>query len=222
VTELLVSIFGVAHNKLQVVLQSLIGSVFGNLLFVLGSVFFVAGLKHGEDVVFDADAISDAVIMLILSLVGLTTPMVLITFGSTATTIAAENAEWLSFTVSVILLVFYLFSLLMDAKILNCGRGATTSDSNEEETKKEREALLSCLNIEASRLHANFDKSYSDLERDIQTALKREWLALSQEIETWFRPVKKAIPNWVRSWSIMRFEERRPNRMRASFCCGAC
>src|SRR5919201_7057562 len=48
VTELIVAIFLVLDDKLDVVKASLIGSIIGNLLLVLGLALLLGGLRHEE------------------------------------------------------------------------------------------------------------------------------------------------------------------------------
>src|SRR6266496_733915 len=48
VTELIISIFLILDDQLDVVKASLTGSILGNLLLVLGISFLVGGLRHEE------------------------------------------------------------------------------------------------------------------------------------------------------------------------------
>ena len=48
VTELIIAIFLILDDKIEIVKASLTGSILGNLLLVLGLSFFVGGLRHKE------------------------------------------------------------------------------------------------------------------------------------------------------------------------------
>ncbi len=46
VTELIIAVFLILDDRIEIVKASLTGSILGNLLLVLGLSFFVGGLKH--------------------------------------------------------------------------------------------------------------------------------------------------------------------------------
>src|SRR6266511_4286335 len=73
VAELIISIFLILKGELDVVKASLIGSIIGNLLLVLGLSLFVRGLRHPQPR-YSADAASVPSTSLILAVTGLLMP----------------------------------------------------------------------------------------------------------------------------------------------------
>ena len=73
VTELIIAIFLILDDKIEIVKASLTGSILGNLLLVLGLSFFVGGLQHKEQT-FNARAASVHATSLALAVTGLLMP----------------------------------------------------------------------------------------------------------------------------------------------------
>ena len=76
VTEIIVCIFALKRNLVRVVQVSMLGSILSNLLLVLGTAFIVGGMKHKEQS-FNAVAAVTNSGMLLLSLCGLSLPVIL-------------------------------------------------------------------------------------------------------------------------------------------------
>jgi Ca2+:H+ antiporter len=73
VTELIISIFLIMENEIEIVKASLTGSIIGNLLLVLGLSFFAGGLRNSEQE-FSAEAASVHTSSLALAVAGLLMP----------------------------------------------------------------------------------------------------------------------------------------------------
>jgi len=76
-TELIVCIFALKANLLRVLQLSLVGSVMSNCLLVLGFSLFFGGVKNGAQK-FDSSAAAASVGMLVVSVLGYSGPMLLI------------------------------------------------------------------------------------------------------------------------------------------------
>lgn len=74
-TELIISIMALRAGMLDVIKLSLIGSVLGNMLLVLGTAFVVGGLKH-KDMTFNTHAVNTYGPLLQLTLLGFVIPSV--------------------------------------------------------------------------------------------------------------------------------------------------
>lgn len=76
ITELIICIYALKDGKLRIVQVSMLGSVFSNLLLVLGCAFFVGGYKHPQQT-FNKEAATANISLLLLSVLGLLMPSVL-------------------------------------------------------------------------------------------------------------------------------------------------
>jgi Ca2+:H+ antiporter len=127
--ELLIAFFALREGLHEVVKASIIGSVLGNVLLVMGGSMLVGGLRR-ERQLFNRRAASSQATMLILALAALTMPAVfelvkggglplpgdeLVTFS--------HSVEGLSLTVAIVLLVAYAgglwFSLISHRDLFN-------------------------------------------------------------------------------------------------------
>src|SRR6266540_1684594 len=107
VAELIIAIFLILDDQLDVVRASLTGSIIGNLLLVLGLSLFVGGIKHKEQR-FSAAAASVHSTSLILAVTGLLMPaLFVLTTGSKA---FAER-ETVSVVVALVLMALYAAAL---------------------------------------------------------------------------------------------------------------
>src|SRR5262249_39122314 len=105
-TELIVGIFLVAAGDVAVLKATLIGSIVGNLLLVLGLSFFAGGLRY-ESMKFNPRAASVHASSLLLAVAGLVVPAMLV-FGSS---VGANARETVSLFVAVVLMSLYLAAL---------------------------------------------------------------------------------------------------------------
>jgi Ca2+:H+ antiporter len=107
VTELIIAVFLILDDKIEIVKASLTGSILGNLLLVLGVSFFVGGLRHKEQH-YNAHAASVHSTSLVLAVTGLLMPA-LFALGSHGETVVQR--EVVSGTVAAVLIGLYLAAL---------------------------------------------------------------------------------------------------------------
>jgi Ca2+:H+ antiporter len=111
VTELIIAVFLLLDDKVEVVKASLTGSIIGNLLLVLGLSFFLGGLRHQEQT-FNRRAASVHATSLTLAVTGLLMPA-LFALGGRETFF---QREVVSGTVAIVLIVMYAAALLFTLK----------------------------------------------------------------------------------------------------------
>ncbi len=107
ITELILAVLLVAAGEFQVVKASLIGSIIGNLLLVLGASYLAGGMRFKEQR-FSAQAVSVHITSLLLAVTGLIMPAI---FVLTQPGTAAQR-EVISVTVAVVLVALYGAALL--------------------------------------------------------------------------------------------------------------
>lgn len=105
--ELIISIAALRASKLQLVQDTIAGSVLSNLLLVLGSAFFFGGLRYKEQEVLPAVSEANAD-LLSFAVFGISVPALFATSGS-ADLVAVERV---SLATSIGLLVIYVMYLL--------------------------------------------------------------------------------------------------------------
>jgi Ca2+:H+ antiporter len=106
VTELIISIFLILENRIEIVKASLTGSILGNLLLVLGVSFLLGGLRH-EEQEFNARSASVHATSLALAVAGLLMPA-LFALGEHRSLI---EREVVSGTVAAVLIALYVAAL---------------------------------------------------------------------------------------------------------------
>ncbi|HET6792702.1 MAG TPA: calcium/proton exchanger [Actinomycetota bacterium] len=106
VTELIIAIFLILEDKVEIVKASLTGSILGNLLLVLGLSFFLGGLRH-EEQEYNARAASVHATSLVLAVTGLLMPA-LFALGGNHSLI---QREVVSGTVAAVLIALYVGAL---------------------------------------------------------------------------------------------------------------
>src|SRR6266700_2978307 len=111
-TELIIGIFALTEGLVDVVRASIIGSVLGNALLVLGVAVCVGGFKHGR-LRFETQHVTQYSSLLALSIGGLVLPTVaeLLAVRAHQTQIA-QRGVLLSDFIAVVLLLGYLASIL--------------------------------------------------------------------------------------------------------------
>jgi Ca2+:H+ antiporter len=107
VTELVIAIFLILDDKVDIVKASLTGSIIGNLLLVLGLSFLLGGLKH-EEQTYNARAASIHATSLVLAVTGLLMPALFALGGRES----FVEREVVSGTVAVVLMILYAAALL--------------------------------------------------------------------------------------------------------------
>jgi Ca2+:H+ antiporter len=106
--ELIITIFALAAGLTTVVKASIIGSVIGNVLLVLGASFLIGGLKNGTQR-FSATLAGANASMLAIVAAALSIPTIFATTGSTK---GFWPTEYLSIEVAVVMLVLYILYLI--------------------------------------------------------------------------------------------------------------
>jgi Ca2+:H+ antiporter len=106
VTELILAIFLILEDRIEIVKASLTGSILGNLLLVLGLSFLLGGLKH-EEQEYNARSASVHATSLVLAVTGLLMPA-LFALGGDRPLI---QREVVSGTVAAVLIALYVAAL---------------------------------------------------------------------------------------------------------------
>ncbi|PNY83054.1 calcium/proton exchanger [Deinococcus koreensis] len=107
-TELIIAFFALQAGKLEVVKASIIGSILGNLLLVMGLAVFLGGLKYKEQK-FNLKSASTIASLLTISLIALSIPTI---FDYAARAVAPERVAQLDVNLSdataVVLIIMYI------------------------------------------------------------------------------------------------------------------
>ena len=127
VPELIISIVALKENQIQVVQSSLLGSILSNLLLVLGSSFFIGGLRHTEQE-FNMRLSNASGVLLTLAAMVITLPTVLVV--SQQEMYPGTSGLVLSRIVSIFLLLCYcsfmLFQLYTHSPLFEDGEEGST------------------------------------------------------------------------------------------------
>jgi Ca2+:H+ antiporter len=107
--ELIITVFALAAGLTELVKASIIGSVIGNVLLVLGASILLGGLKNGTQSFSTTIAGANAAMLAIVAF-GLAFPTVFATLDPAEG--RAWSTEYLSISVAVVLLVLYALYLL--------------------------------------------------------------------------------------------------------------
>jgi Ca2+:H+ antiporter len=107
VTELIIAVFLILDDRIEIVKASLTGSILGNLLLVLGLSLFVGGVKHDRQS-FNARSASVHATSLALAVTGLLMPA-LFSLGTDAT---FAQREIVSGVVAGVLIIMYVAALV--------------------------------------------------------------------------------------------------------------
>lgn len=105
--ELIIALVAIRAGAIELVKASIIGSILGNLLFVMGLSIFLGGLKHGVQR-FDRDRVSIDATMVILAAIVISVP-------SLFNELIEPNfvaVESLSLATAVVVLVLYVLSII--------------------------------------------------------------------------------------------------------------
>jgi Ca2+:H+ antiporter len=105
--ELIITIVAITAGKMALVKASIIGSILGNLLFVLGLSLLVGGLKHGTQK-FDRSRISVDANLVILAAIAISIPSLFNELIEPNT----QRVEMLSLTTAAVVLVLYALSIV--------------------------------------------------------------------------------------------------------------
>mmetsp|Transcript_16869 Transcript_16869/g.23448 ORF Transcript_16869/g.23448 Transcript_16869/m.23448 type:complete len:559 (-) Transcript_16869:282-1958(-) len=111
VVEVLVAIQALLKDEIRVVQASMLGSIFSNLLLVLGSCFFFGGLRHKEQT-FNSTAATANMSLLALSSIALVLPTPFAEYYD----IQDENVLHISRMAAVFLVIMYIQLLVFQLK----------------------------------------------------------------------------------------------------------
>jgi Ca2+:H+ antiporter len=106
--ELIITVFALSAGLTTVVKASIIGSILGNALLVLGMSLVVGGLKNGTQRFSSTIAGANAAMLAIVA-VGLSLPTI---FAATGPEEGARATEYLSISEAVVLVVVYVLALV--------------------------------------------------------------------------------------------------------------
>ena len=124
--ELFLSIFALQAGLVGVVAAALVGSVLGNVLFVLGLALVIGGVRHGS-LRFAGEANRLLAVQLLLGVAALTVPFLAVQPGAPD----VGHATDLSVVVSVVLLAVFAFSVPVALRASSKGPGAKPSMERE-------------------------------------------------------------------------------------------
>ncbi len=145
--ELIITLVAVRAGELDVVRASLVGSIVGNILLVLGLSVFLGGLKYKTQR-FNEDAAGVHTVMMTLAVIALLTPSLFV-YAAPGTVISADNprVEGLSLGVSGMLILLYLSSLLFSLRTHQDYFRGAEEDHEEEPPHWSKAKALTVLGI---------------------------------------------------------------------------
>jgi Ca2+:H+ antiporter len=137
--ELIIALFALGQGLHEVVKASIIGSMLGNILLVLGAAMFVGGLRH-ERQFFDRTAASVQSAMLMLAVAALIMPAIFeLIEGKGLPQPGAERVDYggtvehLSLAVAIVLIVTYVAGLVFSLRTHRSLFNPAQDDEEEEE-----------------------------------------------------------------------------------------
>jgi Ca2+:H+ antiporter len=139
--ELIIAISALRAGLFGVVKASIVGSIIGNILLVLGAAMLAGGIRHREQT-YNAAGVRSQATMLTLAVIALVVPAAYhVATGSAG----SPGLSSLSVVVSVVLLVVYalnlLFSLVTHASLFS-GEAPAHAESHEEPWSLKKAALI--------------------------------------------------------------------------------
>ncbi|HEY4028168.1 MAG TPA: calcium/proton exchanger, partial [Candidatus Dormibacteraeota bacterium] len=108
-TELIIGVLLVAAGEFDVVKASLIGSIIGNLVLVLGASYLAGGLRHPRGQRFSGPAVRAHSSSLLLAVTGMVMPAAFVLISPSDTSV---QRGVVSGTVAVVLIVLYVVALV--------------------------------------------------------------------------------------------------------------
>jgi Ca2+:H+ antiporter len=175
--ELIIAFFALNEGLQEVVKASLIGSILGNILLVMGAAMLVGGLKYKTQT-FDRTAASTQAGMLLLAVVALVLPAVfqLVEGGGLPSPTEeskrfSSDLETMSIAVAVVLLFTYLigllFSLRTHADLFNPHRAEDEEDGPEPWSVRRAVIMLTIAGIAVGVMSEILVGSISEASEDI-------------------------------------------------------
>jgi Ca2+:H+ antiporter len=120
--ELIITIVAISAGKMALVKASIIGSILGNLLFVLGLSILLGGLKHGTQK-FDRNRVSVDATLVILAAITISIPSL---FNELIEP-NVQRVETLSLATAAVVLVLYILSIVYTLRQPSAARISHTS-----------------------------------------------------------------------------------------------
>ncbi|XP_027334098.1 vacuolar cation/proton exchanger 3-like isoform X3 [Abrus precatorius] len=142
VTELIIAIFALSHNKIAVVKYSLLGSILSNLLLVLGTSLFCGGIANlRQEQKYDRRQADMNLLMLFVALLCHLLPM-LFHYGGASVGATADSSLHLSRAASIVMVTAYsaylIFQLWTHRKLFE----AQDQEDDEEGDNASEEAVI--------------------------------------------------------------------------------
>jgi Ca2+:H+ antiporter len=113
--ELIIAAFALAAGQIEVVRSSIIGSIVGNLLLVMGAALLVGGLRHGIQT-FNARVAGLDATLLVLAVISLFIPAVFVATSHTGTAPGATARTDESLVIGIALLILYVLNVVYRLK----------------------------------------------------------------------------------------------------------
>lgn len=105
--ELIITLVAISAGSIELVRASIIGSILGNLLFVLGLSMLLGGIKNGVQR-FDRTRVTVDATLTVLAAFVISVP----SFFSQAIEPDFQRVEWLSLTTAAVVLLLYVLSII--------------------------------------------------------------------------------------------------------------
>lgn len=144
IPELMICLFALKHKMYDLAKSGLIGSIIGNMLFVLGISIFLGGIKYQEQI-FNKNIARTNFCLLFLALTGIIIETI---YSYTAS--FSKNISYLSLGISIILILVYIMGLifsLVTHRNLFIAKGY-----NESKSLEDKKTLINCLTLKKSLL----------------------------------------------------------------------
>lgn len=189
--ELIISIFALKQGLVSVVSASIIGSILGNVLLVLGVALCVGGFKHGR-LMFEQRPANQYGSLLALCIAGLLLPTVAESLASrTNSAQIAQNIVELSDYVAVLLLCGYIASVLFS--IFHVGDVGGEDETDPILGARSKEAILRLLAFRHHIAHSD-QPGKSGVLRQIDSTLQTIVAHETEEHAETVVPVAPAQP----------------------------
>lgn len=141
-TELIIGLFALAAGEVGLVQASIVGSIIGNILLVLGAAILAGGLKYKTQS-FNKELAESQAINLLLGALSLSLPAIFAGSYHRVKSASNPDVENLSLWVAGILLVVYVASLWFSLHThQNIFRGSEEETDNDPPQWKKRQAFL--------------------------------------------------------------------------------
>jgi Ca2+:H+ antiporter len=155
--ELIIAFFALNEGLQEVVKASLVGSILGNILLVMGAAMLVGGLKR-ERQFFDRTAANAQSLMLLLAVVALMMPAIYeLVIGGSLPSPTDESRQFpsdletMSFAVAIVLLLSYvaglIFSLRTHRDLFNPTHGEEDHVGDEHWSVRKSVIALACAGV---------------------------------------------------------------------------